>query len=522
MVDHVQGDPYAPASRLHLELAPTFHPHLAGPFTPLERLAAEDLFLREFAARLPSESLPAGDGPGGRIRTARPDGTVRPRSAATLAKMLHLRFAYSFPASNRRILGEPTAEVLANRLPALALEIAAAVTTDRIRELAEHLERREKVRVSLAGSGWAAFLPVGSHACRLPDGTRKPTSVALNVPENLRTEIDLGDGTTLKGLAIPRGITVLVGSAFHGKTTLLEALGEARNGLRPTDGLALACAPEETEFVSVEEDRSVAPCDLSPFFRRLPGQDPLKFAVDEASGATSQAANLLESLASGAKLVLIDEDASAANFLTRDPLISKLLPRGESVFPLADRIRELSARGVSIVVVAGASSQWLSVADRVLVLSEFQPSDATEHARKLAASPSPVIDPADWDYSLRDEILERWKELAQIPASKIRVQAGLVRFGKAAEAQFPRRFSEDDRLRGAAQLLCEFLRYCRDRALVPTRLGLLSFLDIRRDAQDPWGHGVGHDLSFPTRREVWGLWTRLKPGKGDDDAPDEE
>ncbi|HXP89406.1 MAG TPA: P-loop domain-containing protein [Fibrobacteria bacterium] len=513
-IDHIQGDPYAPASRMRLDLHPSFHPNMVLPADPFERLALEDLFLREFSARLPSESLPAGDGPGGRVRTVRPDETIRPRSACACGRSLTLRFSFSFPAQGRRILSEPAAAVLADRVPALALEIAGGLPPEKVRELAEHLRKRDRVRRAMDARGFAAFLPQGSATHRQADGRPPPGAVRLRVPQGLVSTLALADGSSLEGLAIPRGITVVVGSAFHGKTTFLEALGKAASELGPKDGLALACSAVGTESVTVEEDRAVSFCDLSPFFRRLPGQDPSEFSVDEASGATSQAANLHEALATGARLLLVDEDASAANFLTRDRRISLLLPTGESVVPLVARARELAQRGISMVVVAGASSEWLSVADLVLVMADFQPSDATAKAREVAPEAPASVPAARWDAVLVDTPMDRWKDLAGLADSKIRVQDGRVRLAGSAESLFPRRFADDDALRGAAHFLCEWLRQCRDRGHPATRDGMLAFLKAKHAQPDPWTAQVGHDLSFPQPRTVWGLWTRLRAGKG--------
>jgi predicted ABC-class ATPase len=520
-VEHVQGDPYAPASRFRLDLHPAFHPHLVLPSDPVGRLAMEDLWLREFVARLPAESLPAGDGPGGRLRTASPDESIRRRSGASCAKALSLRFTYSLPAQSRRFLSDPAIEVLLERVPALALEIAQAIKPDRVRELADHIGRRRAAARQVREKGWVAFLPTGSGLHRDADGRPARKSVRLEVPQDLRGSIRMPDGSDVEGLPIRPGVTVVVGSAFHGKTTLLEAVGRASGDLGSSDGLSMAVSPVGTEFVATEEDRSVSTCDLSPFFRRLPGQDPSSFKVDRASGATSQAANVHEALSSGARLLLVDEDASAANFLTRDPRISRLLPEGESVVPLAHRARELASRGISLLVVAGASSEWLAVADQVLVLSGYQPSDATARAREIAPEPPPSTSPAAWDKALADVAMDSWKDLAAVTASKIRVQDGKVRLGASAQAEFPRRFAPDDELRGAAYLLCEWLRHCRDRALKPTRDGLVAFVAAREAAPDPWGGPVGHDLAFPSVRAVWGTWTRLCATRPEpDDSPE--
>lgn len=168
-----------------------------------------------------------------------------------------------------------------------------------------------------------------------------------------------------------------------------------------------------------------------------------------------------------------------------------------------------------MVVVAGASAEWLSVADRVLVLDEYAPAEATEAARRVvreAGLTQPVVPPADWARCLADRPMEGWKELAQIGPARIRVQDGVVRLGGVAEARMPRRFSDDDRLRGAAVLLCNWLRHCVDRALTPTREGMLRML-ATGDGYE-WGSGTGYDLARPRPRDVWGIWTRLTAGRG--------
>jgi len=523
VVDHVQGDPHGPPSRLHLLLKPSFHPDLDRlcKADAVERLAAEDLFLRRFSERLPSESMQAGDGPGGKFRTARPGPEILRRSACRLDEHgLLLRFTYAFPAEARRIMGGPVADALIDRLPAVALDLLSSVTESDITSLAAHLRARAHLRAALAGAGLVAFLPEGCVAARDEAGHPVPRAVPLKVPEALAVELPGIDGP-VRGLGIARGLTVLVGAAFHGKTTILEALRHASFDLGVKDGLSLAVALSGAEFVAVEEDRAVSRCDLSPFFRRLAGDvEPHAFSVREASGSTSQAANVHEALASRSPLLLIDEDASAANFLTRDPRIAALLPGGESVVPLASRARELVARGHSLVVVAGASAEWLSVADRVIALDRFQPLDVTAKAREVVVAEGlsqPKVDPAEWDHSLMDVVMDEWKELAQVMPARIRVQDGMVRLGSAAEARMPRRFSDDDRLRGAAVLLCSWMRHCRDRALVPTREGLLAML--RSGHQREWGIDTGHDLAQPMAREVWGIWTRLVPGRGGPSEP---
>jgi hypothetical protein len=93
----------------------------------------------------------------------------------------------------------------------------------------------------------------------------------------------------------------------------------------------------------------------------------------------------MEAVTLGARLLLIDEDRSATNFMIRDAVMKELIEK-EPITPFTDRVRELAGRGVSTVLVIGGSGAYLSVADRVYMMDDFVMGDATARAKALATS----------------------------------------------------------------------------------------------------------------------------------------
>jgi len=88
-------------------------------------------------------------------------------------------------------------------------------------------------------------------------------------------------------------------------------------------------------------------------------------------------------LDTGARLLLIDEDRSATNFMIRDKMMKELISK-EPITPFTDRARELyKSLGVSVIVVIGGSGEYLSVADRVYLMEDYLISDVTEKSRRM-------------------------------------------------------------------------------------------------------------------------------------------
>ncbi|CAN0498033.1 unnamed protein product, partial [Ectocarpus sp. 8 AP-2014] len=134
-------------------------------------------------------------------------------------------------------------------------------------------------------------------------------------PESLRREFRLPHRGVVKGMLVPRGVTVIVGGGYHGKSTLLRALAVGVYDKVPGDGRELAVADPGAVTIRAEDGRPVSAVDISPFISSLPsaGVTTERFSTGAASGSTSQAANVVEALEAGATALLLDEDTCAGN-----------------------------------------------------------------------------------------------------------------------------------------------------------------------------------------------------------------
>jgi predicted ABC-class ATPase len=129
--------------------------------------------------------------------------------------------------------------------------------------------------------------------------------------------------------------------------------------------------------------------DISAFLGPLPsGVVARRFTTEKGSGSTSQAAAIIEAIEVGAKLLLLDEDRCATNFMIRDGRMQRLVPKPEEpITPYLDRVRELYDRfGVSTILVTGGSGDYLEVADTVIRMKNYRAMDGTGAAREIAAA----------------------------------------------------------------------------------------------------------------------------------------
>ena len=252
----------------------------------------------------------------------------------------------------------------------------------------ETYEDAEYLRQRLAELRLVAFVAEGAVLPRASGVDPRPAreAVPFEVPPELAIEIELPNRGRVRGMGVPEGVTLIVGGGFHGKSTLLRALELGIYNHRPGDGRELVVARYETVKVRAEDGRSVAGVDISPFINNLPfGKSTESFETPCASGSTSQAAAIMEALEVGARVLLLDEDTSATNFMIRDARMQALIAKEkEPITPFIDRVRELYERfGVSTVLVMGGSGDYLEVADTVIAMDHFRPRVVTAQARKI-------------------------------------------------------------------------------------------------------------------------------------------
>jgi len=395
-IDHVQGDPFADPSRVRVVLSPEF--------TGLQQdvcqggsraLGTGALLARRFQAACARMTRPKGTGKGGEVRIEAPGQEVLPQTAVMVRPEggLEARFTVGLPARGRRVMGEEARHLLLETVPAIisASLRAAVFSPGEIRRHADANEDADALRNTLADRRLVAFvadgagLPRESGVSQVP--LAKEQAVVFLSPEGLRVEMDLPNAGAVTGMGIPEGVTLIVGGGYHGKSTLLRALERGVYNHRPGDGRERVVAHEATVKIRAEDGRSIRGVDISPFIRDLPnGDDTRSFSSSNASGSTSQAANIVEALEAGARVLLVDEDTAATNFMIRDRRMQALVPRDkEPITPFVDRIRQLyTEEGVSSVLVLGGSGDYLEAADTVVAMEAYKPVEVTARAREVA------------------------------------------------------------------------------------------------------------------------------------------
>ena len=393
-VDHVQGDPFASPSRMRV-IVPQ---HQAGfgsrDFASRPRRRALcDLLCRAFGAEASRAAGRRGSGKSGMVDIARPGQEVLERSAVLVDdERVEARFVCGLPARGRRILGREAAGMLCEDLPGIVERALQrdALDEDRIVAWLDAAEDAVALRHGLRGRGLVAFVAEGAVLPRrsgIDDRPMQRQAVPFRSPESLRVGFDLPHAGHVDGMGIPEGVTVIVGGGYHGKSTLLRALERGVYDHLPGDGRERVVTVPEAVKIRAEDGRSVAGVDISPFIDRLPmGRDTSSFCTADASGSTSQAAGIVEAVEAGARVLLLDEDTSATNFLIRDHRMQELIHRdAEPITPLLDKVRQLHLElGVSTILVMGGSGDYFDVADTVIAMEAYLPWDATERAQTIA------------------------------------------------------------------------------------------------------------------------------------------
>ncbi|MFW5947017.1 MAG: ABC-ATPase domain-containing protein [Gemmatimonadota bacterium] len=397
-IDHVQGDPYASPSRFRavVEPAAAGFPPWALRSAPRRRAAADFLNRALYRAFREAGGAP-GSGKSGELRVLRPGQEVLDRTSVAVAGdgTVEARFRVGLPARGRRILGRAAAELVGGTL-VRALEAGLYfenLDADALRRHVETVEDAVHLRSQLRGEGLVAFVAEGARLPRRSGIDDRPLQgddvVAFRTPASLRVTLEAPNAGPVEGMGIPEGMTLIVGGGYHGKSTLLRALERGVYDHVPGDGRERVVAVPEAVKIRAEDGRRVAGTDISNFIRGLPGgQDTARFRTENASGSTSQAAAIIEALEVGARVLLLDEDTSATNFMIRDGRMQRLIAdRDEPITPFIDRARQLSdGLGVSTIAVIGGSGDYFDVADTVIAMREYVPYEVTAEAREIAGS----------------------------------------------------------------------------------------------------------------------------------------
>lgn len=404
-IDHVQGDPFASPSRLSIHVSrqkagfPEEYLDL-----PHKRTALADYVLRAFGRAVARFTFQAGgSGKSGLIGVSRPGQEVLERSACEFTKTdLVVRFEVGFPAAGRTVLAGELAKILFDYLPRCVRTslFCRALPAKEVQDAVWLSEDQRFIRSQLEKLDLAAFVADGSVLPRESGVSDRPMkqAVAFSSPERLAVTLQLPHRGALRGMGIRRGITLIAGGGYHGKSTLLKALERGVYDHIAGDGREFVITDDTAVKLRAEDGRKITAVDISLFINDLPGgTDTRRFSTLDASGSTSQAAAIVEGLEAGSRLFLIDEDTSATNFMVRDALMQRVVAKNkEPITPFLERARDLYEKaGVSTILVVGSCGSYFYIADTVLQMDCYRALDITAAVADILKERGPETFRAD-------------------------------------------------------------------------------------------------------------------------------
>lgn len=392
-IDHVQGEPFAAPSdvRIVVDAKAAGFPEFARK-DPLTREALADVLLREFEKQIHQFTFKArGSGKSGLISISHPGQEVLRHTACEVGtKEITMRFSIGFPANGRTINAKELDKILFDYLPVCVERALYYQNLDAksVRAAIDLAEDQQAIRGQLQEMGLVAFVANGSVLPRESGISSHPMKGAKEFvsPESLEVTMELPHKGPIRGMGIRKGITLIVGGGYHGKSTILTALELGVYNHIAGDGREYVIADETAVKLRSEDGRFIKNVDISMFINDLPSKtDTHDFSTKDASGSTSQAAGIVESIEAGSHLFLLDEDTSATNFMVRDAFMQKVVsPDKEPITPFLSRARDLYENlGISTILVAGSSGAFFHIADTVIQMDCYEPVDITDQAKAL-------------------------------------------------------------------------------------------------------------------------------------------
>ena len=371
-------------------------------------------------------------------------------------------------------------------------------------------EDQQAIRAALKEKGLTAFIADGSILPRETGVSDLPMKHAVPFvsPESLRVTLDLPNRGSISGMGIPLGVTLIVGGGFHGKSTLLQALERGVYNHIAGDGREYVITDASAVKLRSEDSRSISNVDISLFIHDLPGKsDTTSFSTADASGSTSQAANVIEGIEAGTSLFLIDEDTSATNFMVRDELMQRVVADSEEpITPFISRVRDLYEKlGISSILVAGSSGSYFHVSDTVIQMKEYVPYDITERAKTTAAEFPPFT------ASVRPFAVPSFQRRPQPSKALTGSDRTKVKVMGLESILINKSLTDSEQLNGLAALLLDAAERRMDG-----KKTLVQVVDLQERQMDEKGlasllaSGRPGDLARPRRQEIFECLDRCR------------
>lgn len=417
-IDHVQGDPFASPSHVSIQIS---HRDAGFPVEyykdTLTGTTLCDYLTRQFEKQVSQYSFRAkGSGKSGLLTVSHCGQEILSRTACEITeKGITARFFVGFPANGRTINATELEKILFDFLPVCIQKsfFYSSLNAKELQNYIELAEDQEFIRQTLPAKNLCAFIADGSILPRESGISSRPmkASVPFTSPDSLRISINLPHKGKITGMGIPKGITLIVGGGYHGKSTLLNALELGVYNHILGDGREYVITDATAVKLRSEDGRFIKDVDISMFINDLPNKkDTRCFSTLDASGSTSQAAGIVESMEAGGHLFLLDEDTSATNFMVRDAFMQQVIQREkEPITPFLERAEDLYKKaGISTILVAGSSGAFFHIADTIIQMDNYVPKDITASVKKLCSQyPLPAVSVTDFQLPHSHRIMSR-------------------------------------------------------------------------------------------------------------------
>ena len=410
-IDHVQGDPFASPSRVRIIIDNKIAQIPEELFDNKNKaIAVCDFLTRLFSKNIKNQSEKIfGSGKSGLIEISRCPQEILERTAIIRNKnFFEARFYVGFPARGRSVLARELEKIIFNIIPNIVENTFIYKNINKLNLInrVKLIEDQFYIRKNLKEKGLVAFVANESILPRESGVSARPLRNGKKFisPQALEVEFDTPNRGKIKGMGIPKGITLIIGGGYHGKSTLLRALELGIYNHIEGDGREFVITDESALKVRAEDGRAITSTDISLFINNLPnGKDTIKFNTENASGSTSQAANIIEAIESKSKVLLIDEDTSATNFMIRDDIMQQLVVKEkEPITPFIDVAKSLYKQlGISTVLVAGSCGDFFDIADLVIQMDSYEPYEVTAKAKELSRGKVSLRDDLDISIDFR-------------------------------------------------------------------------------------------------------------------------
>ncbi|BBM46379.1 ABC-ATPase domain-containing protein [Leptotrichia trevisanii] len=525
-IDHVQSDPYAPPSKMRV----TMDRKICGiPYeltdTKDKNIAVSDFLTRNFYREIQkSGNDGTGTGGSGRIFIDRCGQEILERTSVFIkGDKVEVRFEMGMPARGRRIMGKAAQKIIFEQLPEI---VEKSIIYDNLNKKALNEQvilvlDQEYARKMLKEKGLVAFVANGSVLPRESGVSDKPmkNAVKFKSPEKFEVTLKLPSGKKVSGMGIPKGITLIVGGGYHGKSTLLAALERGVYNHIAQDGRELIISESDAVKIRAEDGRNVEKVNISGFINNLPqNKDTRAFSTENASGSTSQAANVAEALEYGTSLLLIDEDTSATNFMIRDGRMQKLVTKEkEPITPFIDRVKELYDNfGVSTILIVGGSGDYFDVANHVIMMDEYVPKDATEKAKEIAKS-----DENKREFSSNDKfqgvtqripLKKSFSQSGKLDKTKAKGKYSILYGKELIDISGLEQLVDDSQTNCIAVMIDYFKNKVLDEKLTLSQAADRIYERIEKEGLDSISSYTGHpgNLALPRKQEFCGAVNRYR------------